>query len=150
MAFRPGRQRSSATPIITKGLVYPLKKQRASKLATHGFTSKSATHHMMHCRFRSIDENERKTEISRDFSVFFDFIFCRNSADAFRAFRTCSRIRTATLQGQASLPLQFKIHLLSRRCQIAHSRFEFFCFDLYFFGFICYNWTQPKSLYVST
>ena len=45
MALRPGRQRSSATPIITKGLVYPLKKQRASKLATHGFTSKSATHH---------------------------------------------------------------------------------------------------------
>ena len=34
MALRPGRQRSSATPIITKGLVYPLQNLRASKSAT--------------------------------------------------------------------------------------------------------------------
>ncbi len=45
MALRPGRQRLSATPIIAKGLVYPLQNQRASKLATHGFASKSDTHH---------------------------------------------------------------------------------------------------------
>ena len=34
MALRPGRQRSSATPIIAKGLVYPLQNQRASKSDT--------------------------------------------------------------------------------------------------------------------
>ena len=45
MALRPGRYRSSAAPIIAKGLVYPLQNQRASKLATHGFASKSALHH---------------------------------------------------------------------------------------------------------
>ena len=45
MALRPGRQRSSATPIIAKRLVYPLQNRRASKLATHGFASKSDTHH---------------------------------------------------------------------------------------------------------
>ncbi len=43
MALRPGRQRSNATPIIAKGLVYPLQNQRASKSATHGFASKSDT-----------------------------------------------------------------------------------------------------------
>ena len=31
MALRSGRQRSSAAPIIAKGLVYPLQNQRASK-----------------------------------------------------------------------------------------------------------------------
>ena len=45
MALRPGRQRSSATPIIAKGSVYPLQNRCASKLATHGFASKSDTHH---------------------------------------------------------------------------------------------------------
>ena len=45
MALRPGKQRLSATPIIAKGLVYPLQNLRASKLATHGFASKSDTRH---------------------------------------------------------------------------------------------------------
>ena len=45
MALRPGRQRSSATLIIAKGVVYPLQNRRASKLTTHGFASKSATRH---------------------------------------------------------------------------------------------------------
>ena len=45
MALRPGRQRLSATPIIAKGLLYPLQNRPASKSATHGFASKSATRH---------------------------------------------------------------------------------------------------------
>ena len=45
MAFRLGRQRLSATPIIDKGLVYPLQNLCASKSATHSFASKSDTHH---------------------------------------------------------------------------------------------------------
>ena len=45
MALRPGRQRSSATPITTKGVVPPLQNPRASKSATHGFASKSDTRH---------------------------------------------------------------------------------------------------------
>jgi len=45
MALRPGRQRSSATPIIAKGVVYPLQNLRASKSATYGFASKSDTRH---------------------------------------------------------------------------------------------------------
>ena len=45
MALRPGRWRSSVAPIITKGLVYPLQNQLASKSATHGFASKSDTQH---------------------------------------------------------------------------------------------------------
>ena len=45
MALRPGKQRLSATPIIAKGVLYPLQNPRASKLATHGFASKSDTRH---------------------------------------------------------------------------------------------------------
>ncbi len=45
MALRPGRQRSSATPIIAKVLPYPLQNRRASKSATHGFASKLDTRH---------------------------------------------------------------------------------------------------------
>ena len=45
MALRPGRWRSSATPIHARGLVYPLQNRRASKSATHGFASKSDKHH---------------------------------------------------------------------------------------------------------
>jgi len=44
MALRPKRQRSSAAPIIAKGVLYPLQNLCASKSATHGFASKSATH----------------------------------------------------------------------------------------------------------
>ena len=45
IVLRPGRQRSSATPIIAKGLVYLLQNYRASKLYTHVFASFSYTHH---------------------------------------------------------------------------------------------------------
>ena len=45
MALRPGRQRSSATPIIAKGELYPMQNPCASKSATHVFASKSALHH---------------------------------------------------------------------------------------------------------
>ena len=45
MALCPGRQRTSAPPIIAKGLVYPLQNYRASKLYTHVFASFSYTHH---------------------------------------------------------------------------------------------------------
>ena len=45
MALHPGRQRSRATPIIAKGLLYPLQNRCASKSATHGFVSKLDTHH---------------------------------------------------------------------------------------------------------
>ena len=45
MALPPGRQRLSATPIITKGLVYPRAKSRASKSATTvGSIKKLFTH----------------------------------------------------------------------------------------------------------
>ena len=97
MALRPERQRTSATPIIAKGLLYPLQNPRASKLATHSFTSKSALHHMMNGQKRCDHENKRKTEISRDFSAFFDFEVFRIWIDAFRAFRVCSRIRAGEM-----------------------------------------------------
>ena len=41
----PRKKRLSATPIIAKGLLYPLQNQCASKSATHGFASKSDTRH---------------------------------------------------------------------------------------------------------
>ena len=94
MAQRPGRQRSSATPIIAKGIVYPLQNLRASKLATHGFASKSDTHHMMTSQFRSGRGKTRKREISRDFSRFFDPEFSRSFIDPFCPFRCCVRTRT--------------------------------------------------------
>ena len=94
MAQRPGRQRSSATPIIAKGIVYPLQNLRASKLATHGFASKSDTHHMMTSQFRSGRGKTRKREISRDFSRFFDPAFFRSFIDPFCPFRCCVRTRT--------------------------------------------------------
>ena len=40
-----GRTRNLLTPIIAKGLVYPLQNRRTSKSATHGFASKSDTRH---------------------------------------------------------------------------------------------------------
>ena len=67
MALHPGRQRSSAAPIITKGLVYPLQNRRASKSATHGFASK-----LFHIR--------RKPNISLNL---FDSKVFRNFVDAF-------------------------------------------------------------------
>ena len=45
MALKSGRPRNLLTPILAKGLVYPLQNQRASKSATHGFASKSDTRH---------------------------------------------------------------------------------------------------------
>ena len=94
MAQRPGRQRSSATPIIAKGLLYPLPNHRASKSATHGFASKSDTRHMMTSQFRSGRGKTRKREISRDFSRFFDPAFFRSFIDPFCPFRCCVRTRT--------------------------------------------------------
>ena len=94
MTLHPGRQRSGATPIIAKGLVYPLQNRRASKLATHGFASKSALHHMMTSQFRSGRGKTRKREISRDFSRFFDPAFFRSFIDPFCPFRCCVRTRT--------------------------------------------------------
>ena len=48
-------------------------------------------------RFRSDREKTRKAEISRDFSAFFDSKVFQNFVDAFRAFRVCRQIRTATM-----------------------------------------------------
>lgn len=45
MALKPGRPRNLLPPLIAKGLLYPLRNRRASKLATHGFASISQSHH---------------------------------------------------------------------------------------------------------
>ena len=149
MVLHPGRQRLSATPIIAKGLVCPLPNRRASKSATHGFASKSATHHMMRVWYRCRHEKTRKTEISRDFSVFFDPMVFRNFVDAFPRFAhlfgsvdrfepakcifcyrfpteaklwTDSNHHTLSEAFQKSFP--FKIYLQSHRCKGILDRFE--------------------------
>ena len=58
----------------------------ASKLDNTKSASKLTYKHMFNGRFRSDREKTRKTEISRDFSVFFDPIFFRNSIDPFSIF----------------------------------------------------------------
>ena len=66
MALRPGKQRLSATPIIAKGVLYPLQNPRASKLATHGFASKSDTRHTKKPNAQALGFFERCVPLARN------------------------------------------------------------------------------------
>ena len=124
--------------------MYPLQNQRASKLATHGFASKSDTRHTKKPNARALGFFERCVPLTRNVMcplgvmltssvmcasrmrraerhhitlrqgcntslcvsttslrrsrnfTFFDSEVFRNFVDAFRAFRVCRQIRTAT------------------------------------------------------
>ena len=64
-----------------------------------------ATPAMMSGQKRCSHENKRKTEISRDFSVFFDSEVFRNFVDAFRGFSVCGWIRTHETNLYNPLPI---------------------------------------------
>ena len=85
MALHPGRSRSLAIPCFTKGEVCH---RAASKLAN----TKSAS--LLIASDSAIATKNEKTEISRDFSRFFDPEFFRSFIDPFCPFRCCVRTRT--------------------------------------------------------
>ena len=85
MALHPGRSRSLAIPCFTKGEVCH---RAASKLAN----TKSAS--LLIASDSAIATKNEKTEISRDFSRFFDPEFFRSFIDPFCPFRCCARTRT--------------------------------------------------------
>ena len=60
---------------------------------------------MMSGQKRCSHENKRKTEISRDFSVFFDSEVFWNFVDAFRGFSVCGWIRTHETNLYNPLPI---------------------------------------------
>ena len=88
MVLKVRQNAETITPIIAKGLVYPLQNHRASKLATHGFASKSDTRHTKKPNARALGFFERCVPLTRN-------VMCPSGVMLTSSVMCASRVRRA-------------------------------------------------------
>ena len=88
MALIARKKAVTVSSIIAKGLVYPCAKNRASKLATRGFASKSDTHHTKKPNARALGFFERCVPLTRN-------VMCPSGVMLTSSVMCASRVRRA-------------------------------------------------------